>query len=150
MKSMTPERFRQIRDLFEAVVERPPETRGSFLAEACEGNAASQAEVERLLVAHRRDTNLLAGPAISPANPQRLEGRLAVRADRAFRKQVALKIVRPEAGREEVPRHFQREREMLATLNHPDIACLRDARSAEDGLPYFVMEYVNGEPIDLY
>jgi len=51
---------------------------------------------------------------------------LAVRADRAFRKQVALKIVRPEAGSEEVLRRFQREREMLATLDHPNIARLLD------------------------
>jgi hypothetical protein len=74
---MTPERFRQIRNLFEVVVERTPETRGTFLVEACEGDADLQMEVERLLVAHRRDTDLLAGPVISPANPQRLEGRHA-------------------------------------------------------------------------
>jgi serine/threonine protein kinase len=167
---MTPERFRQIRNLFEAVVERPPEARGTFLAEACVGDADLRMEVERLLAAHRRDTDLLAGPAIPPANPQRLEGRhvgpyeilreighggmgtvyLAVRADHAFRKQVALKIVRPVAGSEEVLRRFQREREMLATLDHPNIARLLDGGSTEDGLPYFVMEYVNGEPIDIY
>jgi serine/threonine protein kinase len=124
---MTPERFRQIRNLFEAVVERPPDARGAFLAEACAGDADLQAEVERLLAAHRHDTDLLAGPAIPPENPQRLEGRrvgpyeilreigqggmgtvyLAVRADHAFRKQVALKIVRPEAGSQEVLRRFQ-------------------------------------------
>ena len=66
---MTPERFRQIRNLFEAVVERPPETRGTFLAEACEGDADLRVEVERLLAAHRRDTDLLAGPAIPPFGP---------------------------------------------------------------------------------
>ena len=167
---MTPERFRQIRNLFEAVVERPPEARDTFFAEACVGDSDLQAEVERLLAAHRRDTDLLAGPVIPPANPQRLEGRhvgpyeilreigrggmgtvyLAVRADRAFRKQVALKIVRPEAGSEEVLRRFQREREILATLDHPNIARLLDGGSTEDGLPYFVMEYVAGDPIDIY
>src|ERR1700683_2383162 len=147
MQSMTPERFRQIRNLFEAVVERPPNTRGAFLAEACAGDSDLQAEVEKLLAAHLRDTDLLAGPAIPPENPQRLEGRhvgpyeilreighggmgtvyLAVRADGAFRKQVALKVVRPEASSEEVLRRFQREREMLATLDHPNIARLLDA-----------------------
>jgi serine/threonine protein kinase len=167
---MIPERFRQIRNLFEAVVERPPETRGAFLAEACAGDADLQAEVERLLAAHRRDTDLLAGPAVPPANLLRLEGRhvgpyeilreighggmgivyLAVRADGAFRKQVALKVVRPEAGGEEVLRRFQREREILANLDHPNIARLLDGGSTEDGLRYFVMEYVNGEPIDIY
>src|ERR1700685_1857825 len=170
MRSMTPERFRQIRNLLEAVVERSPETRGTFLAEACEGDSDLRAEVQRLLAAHRRDTDLLAGPAIPPANPQRLEGRhvgpyeilreigrggmgtvyLAVRADHAFRKQVALKIVRPEAGSQEVLRRFQQEREILATLDHPNIARLLDGGSTENGLPYFVMEYVAGQPIDIY
>jgi serine/threonine protein kinase len=167
---MTPERFRQIRNLFEAVVERPPDARGMFLAEACAQNADLQAEVERLLAAHQHDTNLLAGPTIPPENPQRLEGRrvgpyeilreigqggmgtvyLAVRADHAFRKQVALKIVRPETGSQEVLRRFQQEREILATLDHPNIARLLDGGTTDQGLPYFVMEYVAGEPIDLY
>jgi serine/threonine protein kinase len=75
---------------------------------------------------------------------------LAVRADHAFRKQVALKIVRPEAGSKDVLRRFQRKREILATLGHSNIARLLDGGSTEDGLPYFVMEYVNGEPIDIY
>ncbi|MGA2740260.1 MAG: serine/threonine-protein kinase, partial [Bryobacteraceae bacterium] len=167
---MTPQRFRQIRNVFEAVVERPPDTRGTFLAAACAGDGELQAEVEKLLAAHRQDTNLLAGPAIQPENPQRLEGRrvgpyevlreigqggmgtvyLAVRADHAFRKQVALKVVRPEAGSEEVMRRFQQEREILATLDHPNIARLLDGGTTEQGLPYFVMEYVAGEPIELY
>ena len=170
MQRMTPERFRHIRNLFEAVVERPPDTRGTFLAEACAADADLQAEVERLLAAHRHDTDMLPAPAILPENPQRLEGRrigpyeilreigqggmgtvyLAMRADHAFRKQVALKIVRPEAGSRDVVRRFQQEREILATLDHPNIARLLDGGSTEQGLPYFVMEYVAGEPIDIY
>jgi hypothetical protein len=63
---MTPERFRQIRNLFEAVVERPADTRDTFFAEACVGDSDLQAEVERLLAAHRRDTDLLAGPSRRP------------------------------------------------------------------------------------
>jgi serine/threonine protein kinase len=167
---MTPERLRQIRNLFEAVVERPPDTRGTFLAESSAGDADLHAEVERLLAAHQHDTDLLPAPAIPAANPQRLEGRrvgpyeilreigqggmgtvyLAVRADHAFRKQVALKIVRPEAGSQEILRRFQQEREIMATLDHPNIARLLDGGSTEQGLPYFVMEYVAGEPIDIY
>jgi serine/threonine protein kinase len=59
---------------------------------------------------------------------------LAVRADHAFRKQVALKIVRPEAGSKDVLRRFQRKREILATLGHSNIARLLDGGSTEDGL----------------
>src|ERR1700691_6636917 len=59
---------------------------------------------------------------------------LTVRADHAFRKQVALKIVRPEAGSKDVLRRFQRKREILATLGHSNIARLLDGGSTEDGL----------------
>jgi eukaryotic-like serine/threonine-protein kinase len=167
---MTPERYRQIRNLFEAVVERPPEGRGEFLAEACAGDEELRAEIEGLLAAHAHDTDLLTAPAIPAWNPQRLEGRrigpyavlreighggmgtvyLAARADRAFHKQVALKVVRAEAGSEEVLRRFQQECEILATLDHPNFARLLDGGSTLEGLPYFVMEYVAGEPIDTY
>jgi serine/threonine protein kinase len=170
MNSMTPERYRQIRNLFEAVVERPPETRTLFLAEACAGDEGLQSEIEGLLAAHARDTGLLNPPVVPAWNPQRLEGHqigpyevlreighggmgtvyLAARADRAFHKHVALKVVRPEAGSEEVLRRFQQEREILATLDHPNIARLLDGGSTIEGLPYYVMEYIAGEPIDTY
>src|SRR5579862_4184029 len=155
MGNMTPERYRQIRNLFEAVVERPAEARSAFLAEACVGDADLQTEVEGLLAVHNRDTGLPDGPAVPAWNPQRLEGRrigpyeilreighggmgtvyLAARADRAFRKQVAIKVVRPEAGGQEVLSRFQQEREILATLDHPNISRLLDGGSTAEGLP---------------
>jgi serine/threonine-protein kinase len=74
---------------------------------------------------------------------------LAARADEQFEKRVALKILRG-SDTEEVIRYFRRERQILAGLEHPNICRLLDGGSTEEGLPYFVMEYVEGEPIDRY
>ena len=74
---------------------------------------------------------------------------LAVRADNAYRKEVALKLVRPVTGSERLSR-FRIERQILAALDHPNIARLLDGCSTREGLPYLVMEYVDGEPIDRF
>ena len=75
---------------------------------------------------------------------------LASRADEEFRKRVALKVIRSGAASEEVVRHFKRERQILAGLDHPNIAKLLDGGTTDDGLPYFVMEYIEGEPLLAY
>ena len=72
---------------------------------------------------------------------------LAARADEQFQKRVALKVIRSGADSAEVVRHFKRERQILAGLDHPNIAKLLDGGTTEDGLPYFVMEYIEGEPL---
>jgi eukaryotic-like serine/threonine-protein kinase len=74
---------------------------------------------------------------------------LAARADEQFEKRVALKVVR-SSDSEEVLRFFRRERQILAGLEHPYIARLLDGGTTEEGLPYFVMEHVEGVPIDRY
>ena len=74
---------------------------------------------------------------------------LAARADEQFDKRVALKVVRASDS-EEVLRFFRRERQILAGLEHPNIARLLDGGTTEEGLPYFVMEHVEGVPIDRY
>jgi eukaryotic-like serine/threonine-protein kinase len=75
---------------------------------------------------------------------------LAQRADGAFQKQVAIKVLKRGTDTDEVLRRFQSEREILARLNHPNIARLLDAGTTDDGLPYFVMDYVDGKPITRY
>jgi len=72
---------------------------------------------------------------------------LAARADGYFEKQVAIKLLKRGVANEEVLRRFRSEREVLARLDHPNIARLIDAGTTEDGLPYFVMEYIEGRPI---
>ena len=75
---------------------------------------------------------------------------LAARADDEYRKEVAIKLVRRGLDTEDILRRFRNERQILAQLDHPNIARLIDGGTTDDGLPYFVMEYVNGEPINAY
>ncbi|MEP6570540.1 MAG: protein kinase [Acidobacteriota bacterium] len=75
---------------------------------------------------------------------------LAVRADDEYRKQVAIKLVKRGMDTDMILRRFMMERQILANLEHPNIARLLDGGSTPDGLPYFVMEYVEGQPIDEY
>jgi serine/threonine protein kinase/predicted Zn-dependent protease len=76
---------------------------------------------------------------------------LAARADGYFEKQVAIKVLKPaEAQATELVGRFRAEREVLASLDHPNIAELFDAGTTEEGMPYFVMEYVSGSPITSY
>jgi WD40 repeat protein len=74
----------------------------------------------------------------------------AARVDHVFRKEVALKVVRFGERSLEIAQRFQQEREILASLDHPHIARLFDGGSTPEGLPYFVMEYVEGTPIHDY
>jgi eukaryotic-like serine/threonine-protein kinase len=107
------------------------------------------------------DTDVPAAPAPSPLErrigPYRILRQLgqggmgmvylAARADEHFEKRVALKVVRAGADSAAVVRHFKRERQILAGLDHPNIARLLDGGTTDDGLPYFVMDYVEGEPL---
>ncbi len=172
---MTPDRFRQVRNLFDAVVERDPHTRRSFLEEACQGDESLCAEVAALLEAHGHAWAVLDVPIHPPEKTAvsasaRMEGRrigayeilreigsggmgsvyLAARADDVFRKRVAIKLARPEVVSSGMLARFHQEREILAALDHPNIARVLDGGATEEGIPYFIMEYVEGSPIDSY
>ena len=75
---------------------------------------------------------------------------LAERAGNESRELFALKLVRPGVASDEMLRRFRREREILETLDHPHIARILDGGTTHEGLPYLVMEYVEGQPIDTY
>ena len=75
---------------------------------------------------------------------------LAERADDAFQKLVAIKLIKRGMDTDAILRRFRHERQILAGLSHPNIAMLLDGGTTDDGLPYFVMEYVDGHPIDVY
>lgn len=75
---------------------------------------------------------------------------LGVRADEAFRKRVAIKVLKPGMDSEEILRRFREERQILAGLDHPHIARLLDGGATEDGRPYLVLEHVQGRTLDRY
>ena len=75
---------------------------------------------------------------------------LAERADGAFEQQVALKLLRPGLDSEIDHDRFRAERQILATLNHPNIARLLDGGITTTALPFLALEYVDGQPIDAY
>ena len=159
------------RALFDQALELPASERAGFLLANCPDPSA-RARVQALLEAHDRagDSFLgrpaaeLAAAAIGRAGRRlgtyQIERELghggmgavylAARADDAFKKQVAIKIVAAPLGDEELIRRFRRERQILAQLEHPFIARLIDGGTTEDGLPYLVMEFVEGVRIDEY
>ena len=75
---------------------------------------------------------------------------LAVRADDAFKRRVVVKLVRPGMESEAILERLRTERQILASLDHPHIAKLHDGGTTESQLPYFVMEYIEGLPIDTF
>jgi non-specific serine/threonine protein kinase/serine/threonine-protein kinase len=74
----------------------------------------------------------------------------AIRADDQYRKQVAIKLLRAGQNSDFVIRRFKNERQILAGLDHPNIARLLDGGTTEEGVPYFVMELIEGQPITEY
>ncbi len=113
--------------------------------------------VESLDVSLIAPTPALTGRMLGPYRVVREIGRggmgavyEAVRADAQFDQRVAIKTLRTGADSDAVLRRFQQERQILAALQHPNIAALYDGAITDEGLPYFVLEFVDGVPIDVY
>ncbi len=166
---MTPERWRRMQDIFLAAAACPRAERDALLATECGSDGAMRARIERMLNVDAEPASLLDRPAPVPTPPApsrvgtrvgpyrvlRELGRggmgtvwLAERVD--VGKRVALKLLRAGPGAPENLARFLLERRVLARLEHPNIAQLFNAGVAEDGTPYFAMEYVPGEPVDRY
>ncbi len=165
---MTPERWQQVKHTLAEALERTDETeRAKFVDQACADDADLRREIDSLL-AQPEDEFDTAAEMIGAANDAAGSvgrgigayelvhelGRggmgtvwLARRADRHFEKQVAIKLLKRGTDTDEVLRRFSAERQILARLDHPNIARLLDAGTTDDDLPYFVMEYVQGEPV---
>lgn len=164
-----PARWALLKALFDEAAPAPPERRGALLAAA--GLAADeQAQLNSLLDHHDAaagEQSFLAGPAAAPGPAARLGQRLgnwtlvravgmggmgevfeARRADGQFEGRAAVKLLKRGMDSAAVLQRFALERQALARLNHPGIARLLDAGASAEGLPYFVMEYVDGQPID--
>ena len=169
---MNPERWQRIEELFCTVVDRPVAEREAYLTQVCGGDEELRREVLSLLARDISEDfiqNHIAGVAMSfspeprddltgnrigPYRLTRLVGRggmgavyEAVRDDDQFQQQVAIKLIKGGMDSDFVRKRFVRERQILASLDHPYIARLFDGGATEGGLPYFVMEFVDGEPI---
>jgi len=153
----------EIERLFDAAVARDRAERAVFLDQACTDPAVRR-EVESLLSADEQAGGFLE-PPLPPApdariGPYRLlrklgEGEtssvyLAARDDDQYRQHVAIKLIRPGMDSRQILQRFHQERQILASLSHPTIARLLDGGSTPGGQPYFVMEYVDGEPLDVH
>jgi len=165
---MSIERDTQVEQLLRQTLKIAPARRTEFLKQTCGEDTELISRVESLLatepevapysgVAPAGKTEPAFTQQIGPYKLVRALGHggmgsvyLAERADEAFRQSVAIKVVRRGMEFEEVLRRFRNERQILANLNHPNIARLLDGGATEDGAPYFVMEYIEGEPIDEY
>lgn len=164
---MTPGRWQEIKTVFFGAIEREePHERVAYLEEACAGDDDLRRRVQSLLDQPPDEFDSLAQD-INRARPDGNIGRrigayalvrelgrggmgavwLARRADEQFEKVVAIKLLKRGTDTDEVLRRFQVERQILAALEHPNIARLLDGGVTDDGLPYFVMEYVEGRPV---
>ncbi len=170
---LTPERLARLQVLFEQAVDGPAEGRAALLRATDTEDPDLGRRLRGLLEAHERTGGVLERPAAvlpfpppgTPSDPwigrrvgvyqiQREIGfggmgtvYEAARADAQYQMRVAIKFLRHHAAGEEVQRRFRAERQILASLSHRNIAALLDGGVTPDGQPYFVMEYIEGEPI---
>jgi len=168
---MTPERWARVTELFDAATGLPANARMAWL-DASGADAELAAEVRAMLDAYDTDPGYLEQPlgavgALDAVTPDGLVGRRlgawrlvrkvgqggmgvvyeAARDDEAFDRRAAVKLL-PVWSAGALAARFRFERRVLATLDHPGIARLIDAGSADDRVPYCVMEFVDGAPID--
>ncbi len=166
----------QLKQLVADALALAPHERAAHVQQVCGNNTLLKAELDSLLAAAEQTSQLDAGLSgvdlgpLEPTPPADLAGRMlgdyrllaliarggmgevyrAERADGQYEKQVAVKVVREGADSGFLLQRFNAERRILAALDHPNLAKLLDAGIAADGAPFFVMELVDGTPIDTY
>jgi tetratricopeptide (TPR) repeat protein/tRNA A-37 threonylcarbamoyl transferase component Bud32 len=164
----------KVEELFFAALSHPRETRSAFVRTVCADDVELEREVSSMLQAHEEAHFFLETPAFeinahlwaeqeAILRPGELIGSYAVISliakggmgevyladDVELKRKVAVKLIRRYIGAA-LPQHLRREARILATLNHPGIARLYGAAVSSEGVPYFVMEYVEGERLDRY
>jgi predicted Ser/Thr protein kinase len=176
-RKTTRSRWERLEELFNRAVDLPEDAREKFIVDETGDDAELREELTGLLAC---DTGKRTGPlthALGEALDSTTRDKrrahlgkvvgnyrlasvlghggtgtvyLGERADSQYSAQVAVKIVESAAVHGDLATRFRAERQILASLNHPNIARLMDAGESEDGQPYLVMEYIQGEPLDKY
>jgi serine/threonine protein kinase/Tfp pilus assembly protein PilF len=171
---MSPERWFEVKEVFNAALDLPPDARRSFVEENCAGDRLLREEVLALLESSSEAESFIEAPAltrvahlVTEEKPGSYIGRqigsykiereigkggmgavyLAARADDEFDKKVAIKLIKRGFDTDEIISRFRHERQILAALEHPHITRLIDGGTTPDGLPYLVMDYVEGLPL---
>ncbi len=179
---MTPERWQRVKDVCQRVLEHAPRDRAAFLAEICAGDPQLQRDAETLLLQATEGEGVLnapvwQAPAIAPgaASPAAAAARWLPATIGRYRvlrlvgeggmgsvyeaeqehprRIVALKVITPGLTNPELLRRFEREAEALGRLQHPGIAQIYEAGTADTGFgpqPYFAMEFILGETLRNY
>ncbi len=170
---LTADRLEQLQGCFEQALDLDAGPREEYLTTVANMDADLAHRVRGLLVAHHRTGRNLDSPIShdtlvyhDPSTDRMLGVRVgayevvrrigsggmgtvyeATRADDQYNKRVAIKFLRHQAAGEETLRRFRYERQILASLDHANVAALLDGGMTADNQPYFVMEYIEGEPI---
>jgi serine/threonine-protein kinase len=167
------EKWKKAKEIFQTAMDLPLAQRQAFIEREANGDALVKTEVETLLEAHDEAENFIDAPVAAVADFLEIEqkhsivgkqigaykileeiGRggmgavyLAERADAEYEKKVAVKLIKRGLDTDEIISRFRNERQILANLEHPNIARLLDGGATDDGLPFLVMEYVEGLPL---
>jgi serine/threonine protein kinase/tetratricopeptide (TPR) repeat protein len=174
---MTPERWQRVNEMFHAALVLESGERSAFLVAQSAGDDALRGKVAALLASHDQAGGFIQGSVFSEAAQLLVEEEaeamigqpiglykinreighggmgsvyLATRSDGQFQQQVAIKVVRRGMDTDLVLARFRNERQILAGFDHPNIARLFDGGSTGTGLPYFIMEHIEGQAIDEY
>ncbi|HSS22424.1 MAG TPA: serine/threonine-protein kinase [Pyrinomonadaceae bacterium] len=173
---MKDDRWQQAKIIFNEALDKTSAGRTAFLNQACADDLELRHEVESLLTAYSDADQFIETPVVDDvlklidSRTPELAGKrigqykiirklgdggmgavyLAARADDEYEKQVAIKLVKFGFDNDFIVNRFLSERQILASLDHPNIARLVDGGTTDDGAPYLVMEYIEGLPIDIY
>jgi tetratricopeptide (TPR) repeat protein len=168
-------RAEQVAEIVESAIEREPAQRAEFLDEACGEDAALRAEVESLLGFQEQASDFIETPAYEAVSHVLAQGdgelksgqilgdykivsllgeggmgEVYLAQDSKLGRKTAIKVLKRGPGSAKILRQAYQEEKILAGLTHPNIARLYGAGVTPGGLPYFVMEYVDGRPLDQY
>jgi serine/threonine protein kinase len=163
---MTADTWYRVKEILDACLDLEPAQWAEYLDRRCAGDAELRSEVESLLESHQQAGDFIAHPVLRESFIGLRLGHwkivadigeggmsrvcLAERDDGQFQQRAAVKILKRGMDTDLILRHFQMERQILAGMRHPNVARLLDGGVTPGGRPFFVMEHIDGEPVDEY